>query len=211
METLAKRIVMVILLSTLMMLVADMVAVGECRVSMEIHDLLANGLADTPPNGCLRQLAHRIRTLDAQPLHKAIGGADALVSTGLAKLGYKYLNIDYTMPGSLGHEEQDAKTFASWGIDYLKYDNSNNEGFKPTIRYPIMAKALINAGRPIFFSLCECKSIKGEEAEIQTTDGKKVVENISKIYSKDVEAPAGGVDDMTKLSRICINLEYCKT
>ncbi|GKB18050.1 IQ motif, EF-hand binding site containing protein [Tanacetum coccineum] len=46
----------------------------------------------------------------------------------------------------------------------------------------------------------EVLNIKGEEAEIQTTDGKKVVENISKIYSKDVEAPAGGVDDMTKLS-----------
>ncbi|KAL8116425.1 hypothetical protein AgCh_022792 [Apium graveolens] len=28
-----------------------------------------------------------------------------------------------TMPGSLGFEEQDAKTFASWGIDYLKHDN----------------------------------------------------------------------------------------
>ncbi|VFQ86555.1 unnamed protein product, partial [Cuscuta campestris] len=32
-----------------------------------------------------------------------------------------------TMPGSLGFEEQDAKIFASWGIDYLKYDNCNND------------------------------------------------------------------------------------
>ncbi|URD88082.1 alpha-galactosidase [Musa troglodytarum] len=32
-----------------------------------------------------------------------------------------------TMPGSLGYEEQDAKTFAAWGIDYLKYDNCNNQ------------------------------------------------------------------------------------
>ncbi|KAL4558700.1 hypothetical protein LXL04_036901 [Taraxacum kok-saghyz] len=46
----------------------------------------------------------------------------------------------------------------------------------------------------------EVLGINGEEAEIQTTDGKKVVANLSKIYSKDVEAPAGGVDDMTKLS-----------
>ena len=33
--------------------------------------------------------------------------------------------------GSLGHEEIDAKTFASWGVDYLKYDNcrsSDEEG-----------------------------------------------------------------------------------
>ena len=28
-------------------------------------------------------------------------------------------------PGSLGHESLDASTFASWGIDYLKYDNCN--------------------------------------------------------------------------------------
>ncbi|KAJ7973513.1 Myosin [Quillaja saponaria] len=42
--------------------------------------------------------------------------------------------------------------------------------------------------------------INGQEAEIQTTDGKTVVANLSKIYPKDMEAPAGGVDDMTKLS-----------
>ncbi|KAL7582247.1 hypothetical protein Lser_V15G41794 [Lactuca serriola] len=46
----------------------------------------------------------------------------------------------------------------------------------------------------------EVLKINGEEVEIQTTDGKKVVANLSKIYSKDVEATAGGVDDMTKLS-----------
>ncbi|KAF6151810.1 hypothetical protein GIB67_010384 [Kingdonia uniflora] len=39
-----------------------------------------------------------------------------------------------TMPGSLGHEEQDAKTFASWGIDYFKYDNCNNGEIKQTTR-----------------------------------------------------------------------------
>ncbi|GAB2226409.1 hypothetical protein Drorol1_Dr00022214 [Drosera rotundifolia] len=46
----------------------------------------------------------------------------------------------------------------------------------------------------------EVMKINGEEAEIQTTDGKKVVASLSKIYPKDVEAPDGGVDDMTKLS-----------
>ncbi|CAI0540744.1 unnamed protein product [Linum tenue] len=59
------------------------------------------------------------------------------------------------MPGSLDHEEQDAKTFASWGIDYLKYDNCNDDGTSPKIRYPVMNKALMRTGRPIFFSLCE--------------------------------------------------------
>ncbi|KAK7281696.1 hypothetical protein RIF29_09900 [Crotalaria pallida] len=45
------------------------------------------------------------------------------------------------MPGSLGHEEQDAKTFASWGVDYLKY--------------PPMSEALLKSGRAILFSMCE--------------------------------------------------------
>ncbi|XP_060204377.1 alpha-galactosidase-like [Lycium barbarum] len=60
-----------------------------------------------------------------------------------------------TMPGSLGHEYQDAKTFADWGVDYLKYDNCNNEKRSPRERYPIMSKALQNSGRAIFYSLCE--------------------------------------------------------
>ncbi|XP_047312492.1 alpha-galactosidase 1-like [Impatiens glandulifera] len=59
------------------------------------------------------------------------------------------------MPGSLGFEETDAKTFADWGIDYLKYDNCNNGGVKPTVRYPVMTRALMKTGRPIFLSLCE--------------------------------------------------------
>ncbi|KAA8534623.1 hypothetical protein F0562_032118 [Nyssa sinensis] len=42
--------------------------------------------------------------------------------------------------------------------------------------------------------------INGAEAEIQTSNGKKVVAKLSNVYPKDMEAPAGGVDDMTKLS-----------
>ncbi|XVE72980.1 hypothetical protein DITRI_Ditri11bG0081300 [Diplodiscus trichospermus] len=43
-------------------------------------------------------------------------------------------------------------------------------------------------------------NVDGAEAEIQTSDGKMVTTKLSKLYPKDVEAPAGGVDDMTKLS-----------
>ncbi|KAJ4734281.1 Alpha-galactosidase [Rhynchospora pubera] len=132
--------------------------------------------------------------------------ADAMVNTGLASLGYKYINIDdcwgesgrdyqgnlvpkqstfpsgmkaladyvhakglklgiysdagsmtcsNTMPGSLYHEEQDVKTFTSWGIDYLKYDNCNNGGIEPKQRYQRMSNALQTYGKSIFFSLCE--------------------------------------------------------
>ncbi|CAL8166745.1 unnamed protein product [Prunus armeniaca] len=46
----------------------------------------------------------------------------------------------------------------------------------------------------------QVSKINGQEAEIENTNGKKIVAKLSKIYPKDMEAPAGGVDDMTKLS-----------
>ena len=57
-------------------------------------------------------------------------------------------------PGSLGHETQDANLFASWGVDYLKYDNCNNEGIPAQTRYTTMSNALKATGRSILFSLC---------------------------------------------------------
>ncbi|KAL8457270.1 hypothetical protein ACS0TY_035207 [Phlomoides rotata] len=164
--------------------------------------LLQNGLGLTPQMGW-NSWNHFQCNIQEKLIKET---ADAMVSTGLAALGYKYINLDdcwaelnrdskgnlvakgstfpsgikaladyvhgkglklgiYSdagtqtcskqMPGSLGHEEQDAKTFASWGVDYLKYDNCNNNNISPKERYPVMAKALLNSGRPIFFSLCE--------------------------------------------------------
>ncbi|KAL2345815.1 hypothetical protein Fmac_007100 [Flemingia macrophylla] len=46
----------------------------------------------------------------------------------------------------------------------------------------------------------QVSKINGKDAEIEASNGKKVVAKLSKIYPKDMEAPAGGVDDMTKLS-----------
>jgi alpha-galactosidase len=57
-------------------------------------------------------------------------------------------------PGSLGHEQQDANLFASWGVDYLKYDNCNNTGVPAPQRYTAMRNALAATGRPILFSIC---------------------------------------------------------
>lgn len=186
--------------------ILDDVCVSSSSLSLTPNDnrrnLLANRLAITPPMGW-NSWNHFHCMIDENMIKQT---ADALVSTGLAKLGYKYVNIDdcwaeidrdnegnlmakkstfpsgikaladyvhskglklgiysdagyFTcskmMPGSLGHEEQDAKTFASWGIDYLKYDNCNTDGSRPTVRYPVMTRALMKAGRPIFFSLCE--------------------------------------------------------
>ncbi|PWA65634.1 photosynthetic NDH subunit of lumenal location 5, chloroplastic [Artemisia annua] len=58
METMVKQIVMMLLLSVLMMLVVEVVAGREGRVSMERRSLLANGLADTPPMGHLGWMRH---------------------------------------------------------------------------------------------------------------------------------------------------------
>ncbi|MFF3909765.1 glycoside hydrolase family 27 protein [Streptomyces sp. NPDC001848] len=57
-------------------------------------------------------------------------------------------------PGSLGHETTDANSFASWGVDYLKYDNCYNQGISAQTRYTAMRDALAATGRPILFSLC---------------------------------------------------------
>ncbi len=59
--------------------------------------------------------------------------------------------------GSLHFEEQDAHTFAQWGIDYLKYDYCNAPSDRETAieRYEKMAKALESCGREIIFGICE--------------------------------------------------------
>lgn len=59
------------------------------------------------------------------------------------------------LPGALGHEFSDARQFADWGVDYLKYDNCNNEGVDAKERYTTMRDALAATGRPIVYSICE--------------------------------------------------------
>ncbi len=58
-------------------------------------------------------------------------------------------------PGGRGHEYQDALMYASWGVDYLKYDWCNTGKQDAEASYSTMRDALYAAGRPIVFSLCE--------------------------------------------------------
>jgi alpha-galactosidase len=51
--------------------------------------------------------------------------------------------------GGQGHETQDAKSYAAWGIDYLKYDDCRGA----LTGFATMHDALIAAGRPIFYSI----------------------------------------------------------
>jgi len=74
--------------------------------------------------------------------------------------------------GSLDHEAQDAKMYASWGVDFLKYDlcsfqdnlhkaqaehpNDPNAANELMIAaYRKMGEALKATGRPILYSLCQ--------------------------------------------------------
>jgi alpha-galactosidase len=127
-----------------------------------------NGLALTPPMGWNDWYQYKCDVTQADVL----ANAQALVSSGLAKLGYDYVNLDdcwmattrtadgqlqadpttfpngipwlasqlhhmglklglyesfgettcQGRPGSYGHYQQDAETFASWGVDFLKFD-----------------------------------------------------------------------------------------
>jgi len=114
-----------------------------------------------------RDAQGNIQTNSKFPDMKAL--ADYVHSKGL-KLGI------YSSPGaktcagfegSLGHEEQDAKTYAAWGIDYLKYDlcglrvqmraaGSHEAAHKIMVdAYVKMRDALRSTGRPIVYSLCQ--------------------------------------------------------
>jgi alpha-galactosidase len=58
-------------------------------------------------------------------------------------------------PGTYGYEEQDARTYAEWGVDYVKEDWCNAKGLNAPKRYAIFRKALDKTGRPIVLSICE--------------------------------------------------------
>jgi alpha-galactosidase len=158
-----------------------------------------NGLALTPPMGFNDWYQYRCSVTE----DTAIANGQALVSSGLARLGYDYVNLDdcwmastraadgqlqadptrfphgiawladqlhamglklgvyesigtttcQRLPGSAGHYQQDADTFASWGVDLLKFDYCGvTSGHDPSADYQQMSQALLNSGRPIVFS-----------------------------------------------------------
>ncbi len=93
--------------------------------------------------------------------------ADYVHSRGL-KLGIYSDAAQLTCAGataSLGFEEQDARSFASWGIDYLKYDycNAPEDSATARSRYRDMANALQHSGRDIALGVCEWGQRQAEE------------------------------------------------
>jgi alpha-galactosidase len=57
-------------------------------------------------------------------------------------------------PGSLNHYQQDANTYASWGVDYVKVDWCYNKGLDAQTQYTQFRDALKNSGRNILFGIC---------------------------------------------------------
>ncbi len=85
--------------------------------------------------------------------------ADYVHSRGM-KLGIYSDAAEFTCGGvtaSYNFEELDAKTFAEWGIDYLKYDycNAPEDVTTAFARYKKMGDALKQTGRPIVYAICE--------------------------------------------------------
>jgi len=110
-----------------------------------------------------------LHTNDKFPDMKAL--ADYVHGKGL-KLGIYSSPGDKTcagFEGSLGHEQQDADLYASWGIDYLKYDLCGFRSYMNEVApgdklkqdelmrsaYEKMHKAILKTGRPMVFSLCQ--------------------------------------------------------
>ena len=63
-------------------------------------------------------------------------------------------------PGGLGHEYHDARTYAAWGVDYLKYDWCNTTTQDAKASYANIRSALDATGRPIVLSICEWGTAK---------------------------------------------------
>jgi alpha-galactosidase len=182
-------------------------ATTDAVVAPRPAQALDNGVARTPPMGW-----NTWNTFGCNINETLIRQmADAIVSTGLRDLGYKYVVVDdcwfnpnrdgqgnlqgdpqrfpsgmkalgdylhargllfgiYQGPldqtcaqyfdsypgstGSLNHEYQDARQFAAWGVDYLKYDWCSPTGSisVQVVRLGIMRDALKAPGRPIVYS-----------------------------------------------------------
>ncbi|MET8244215.1 NPCBM/NEW2 domain-containing protein [Streptomyces sp. NPDC005202] len=147
----------------------------HCRA--EFNESMVKGIADLFADKGLKDAGYQYVNLDdcwALPSRDANGKlvpdpvrfpngikavADYVHSKGLklgiyTSAGTKTCN-SAGFPGALGHEYSDAQQFADWGVDYLKYDNCNNQGVDAKLRYTTMRDALKATGRPIVYSICE--------------------------------------------------------
>ncbi|MEV4642336.1 glycoside hydrolase family 27 protein [Actinoplanes sp. NPDC049548] len=137
--------------------------IDEALVRRQADAMVANGLRDAGyryinVDDCWQSSRDSSGTIVADPVRfpsgmKALG--DYIHARGL-KFGIYSDRGTQTCagrPGSQGYEYQDARTYASWGVDLLKYDNCNAQ-LDQQSQYETMRDALAASGRPIVYSIC---------------------------------------------------------
>ncbi len=144
-------------------------AINEAAVIETADAMVASGLADCGYeylviDDCWSVKSGRDKNGDLVPDPERFPNgmkrlADYVHSKGL-KFGIYSDAADRTCagyPGSFGFEAQDAALWASWGVDFLKYDYCNAPTDQATAieRYTRMGEALEATGREFLYSLCE--------------------------------------------------------
>ncbi len=146
------------------------------KFGCDINEDLIRGAADTLVSSGMKDAGYQYvniddcwaeqnRTADGklEPNHEKFPHGIKALADYVHGLGLKLgiytsagtLTCQKTMPGALDHEDADAQSFADWGVDYLKYDNCNNEGRDAIERYTKMGEAIKKTGHPMVYALCE--------------------------------------------------------
>jgi alpha-galactosidase len=113
------------------------------------------------PDGALRSHPERFPAgigaladyVHGQGLKFGLYGCPGTKTCSMSYDGYAGVEL-----GSLGHEAQDAATFASWGVDYLKYDwcrADEIDGLSQPAAFERMRGELDATGRDIVLSISE--------------------------------------------------------
>ena len=144
------------------------------KFGCNVSDVLIREVADAMSTNGMREAGYRYVTIDdCWQVARAANGVIIADSTRFPQ-GIKAL-ADYVhskglgfgiytdagrktcegRPGSYGFEANDARTYASWGVDYVKIDWCNSEGLDARTQYTVFRDALTASGRNIVYSICE--------------------------------------------------------
>lgn len=157
-------------------------AVTEADVERQADALVASGLADAGYRTVVVDDCWSAPTRDTDGRLRA---NPATFPSGMAALG-AYLHARglrfglYASPadrtcaqrygahpgrtGSVGSEDLDARTFAAWGVDYLKYDWCGPGAGRSAqlAAFRVMRDALARTGRPIVYAINPNSGVAGE-------------------------------------------------
>jgi alpha-galactosidase len=141
--------------------------VDEAKVRATADSLVSSGMRDAGYQYVVVDAGWKAKTRDAEGRLAADpvafpSGMKALVEYVHAK-GLKFgiytdagsEDCGSGAPGSKDHEGIDARTFAAWGVDFVKEDWCHSEGLDARAVYTKMSKAIQSTGRPMILSLCE--------------------------------------------------------